>query len=556
MPFYPPSWVPKLPFDPPDSIPISEFMLNDVYGRHPLGYSRNPFTCGLTGKTYTALEVNERVDYLARGLAKELGFDPNKGSEWDKVIAVFSVNTIDTVPLAWATTRLGGIHTPANPGYSASELEYQLKTSGAKALFTCVNLLETARVAAKNSGIPENRIYILEVPEKFAGRGTPEGLKTVDHLIREGGKLDRLPPLDWEPGHGAKRTAYLCYSSGTSGLPVYRDTIIKDVRNQSDYIENALGLMPMAHIAGLVVVGHLNVYRGDGTIVMPKYDFETMLQMIQDYEINSMVLMINNKSILDKYDLSSVWNVLSGSAPLGVEIMTELHKIFPSWKLRQVYGLTEISPCACATAPDDIWFGSVGSLLPSVECKLVTPEGEEITGYDQSGELLLKSPSVVLGYHNNEKANAETFQDGWLRTGDEALIRKAPSGHEHLFIVDRIKELIKVQGYQVAPAELEAHLMSHPSVQDCAVIQVPNEKTGEVPKAFVVKASSVGLEDNDRLVARDIKKYVEQHKARYKWLGGGVEFVDEIPKSPSGKILRRLLRDREKEKRRQAGGKL
>lgn len=116
--------------------------------------------------------------------------------------------------------------------------------------------------------------------------------------------------------------------------------------------------------------------------------------------------------------------------------------------------------------------------------------------------------------------------------------------------------LIIKQGFQVAPAELEAHLLSHPSVKDCAVIQVPHEKSGEAPKAFIVKSSSVGLEENDRLIARDIKKYVEQHKAQYKWLGGGVEFIEEIPKSPSGKILRRLLRDREKEKRRQAGSKL
>ncbi|RMZ73624.1 phenylacetyl- ligase [Pyrenophora seminiperda CCB06] len=581
MPFYPPSWAPKLPFDPPDSIPISEFILNDLYGRHPLGYSHNPFTCGLTGKTYTALEVQERVDYLARGLAKELDFDPNKGTEWDKVIAVFSVNTIDTVPLAWATTRLGGIHTPANAAYSASELEYQLKSSGAKALFTCIPLLETAIVAARKVGIPQNRIYILEVPDKFDARAVPEDLKTVDDLIREGSKLDRLPPLDWEPGHGAKRTAYLCYSSGTSGLPkgvmlshmnviantfyekVYRDTIIKDIRNQSDYTEIALGLLPMAHIAGLVAVSHLNAYRGDGTIVLPKYDFETMLQAVQDYKINTIQLappvfiqMINNKPILDKYDLSSVWTALSAAAPLGAEPMMELQKIFPHWKLRQAYGLTEISPAASMVAAHDIWIGSVGSLITSVECKLVAPDGTEITGYDQPGELLLKSPSVVLGYHNNEQATAETFQDGWLRTGDEAVMRKAPSGHEHLFIVDRIKELIKVQGYQVAPAELEAHLLSHPSVKDCAVIQVPNEKTGEMPKAFVVKSEFVGLEENDRVLAREICKYVEQHKARYKWLGGGVEFVDEIPKSPSSKILRRLLRDQEKEKRRQAGSKL
>jgi acyl-CoA synthetase (AMP-forming)/AMP-acid ligase II len=125
--------------------------------------------------------------------------------------------------LAWATHRLGGIQTPANAAYSASELEYQLKNSGAKALFTCVPLLETARTAAKNCGIPENRIYILEVPENFAGKSTPQGLKTVDAFIHEGSKLDRLPPLNWEAGEGARRTAFLCYSSGTSGLPVNND---------------------------------------------------------------------------------------------------------------------------------------------------------------------------------------------------------------------------------------------------------------------------------------------------------------------------------------------
>jgi len=211
--------VPQLPFDPPDSIPICDFMLDEHYGRHPLGYSNDPFTCGLTGKTYSCLDMRDRVEALARGLSKELGFKPNEATEWDKVIAVFSVNTIDTLPLAWATHRLGGIQSPANAAYSAAELEYQLKNSGAKALFTCVPLLDTARQAAKNSGIPENRIYILEVPESFAGKKTPKGLKTVDDLIREGEKLDRLPKLDWEKGDGALRTAFLCYSSGTSGLP-------------------------------------------------------------------------------------------------------------------------------------------------------------------------------------------------------------------------------------------------------------------------------------------------------------------------------------------------
>lgn len=220
MVFTPPAWVPQLPFSPPDSIPICDFMLDEHYGRHPLGYSNSPFTCGLTGKTYSSLEVRERVDYLARGLAKELGFHPNKGSEWDKVIGVFSVNTLDTLPLAWATHRLGGVQSPANAAYSAAELEYQLKNSGAKALFTCIPLLETAKEAAKKSGIPNNRIYILDLPDAFTGgKGAPSGMKTVDDFIREGKELDRLEKLDWKDGDGAKRAAFLCYSSGTSGLP-------------------------------------------------------------------------------------------------------------------------------------------------------------------------------------------------------------------------------------------------------------------------------------------------------------------------------------------------
>lgn len=224
--------------------------------------------------------------------------------------------------------------------------------------------------------------------------------------------------------------------------------------------------------------------------------------------------------------------------------------------------MTETCTVVCSSSEEDIWFGSSGSLLPSISAKIMSIEGVEITGYDQPGELVVQSPSVVLGYLNNDKANKETFLDDtdgkgrWMRTGDEAVIRKAPSGYEHVFIVDRIKELIKVKGLQVAPAELEAHLLTHPSVADCAVIPIPDDAAGEVPKAFVVKSSSVGLEDNDRVVAREIAKHVEEHKARHKWLKGGVEFLDIIPKSPSGKILRRLLRDKEKEARRAKGARL
>ncbi|KAF2440168.1 acetyl-CoA synthetase-like protein [Karstenula rhodostoma CBS 690.94] len=583
-PFYPPSWVPKLPFDPPDSISIADFIFDENYGRHPLGYSRPMFTCGITGKEYSALEVKERVDYLARGLAKELGWRPNEGTEWHKVIGVFSLNTIDTAPLAWATHRLGGIQTPANAAYSADELEYQLKNSRAQCLFTCVPLLGTAKIAAKKCGIPDNRIYILEVPKELTGgKEAPAGMKTVDDFIREGAKLDRLEPLNLAPGEGAKRTAFLCYSSGTSGLPKgvmisHRNVIANTLQmkvfdgptrkkmqqpgTQSDYTENALGLLPMSHIYSLVVVCHASAYRGDGVIVLPKFEFAQMLGAIQRFKINALylvppiiILMAKDKATREKFDLSSVWSIFTGAAPLGKETADEVQAIYPDWKIRQGYGLTETCTVVCSSSPHDIWFGSSGSLLPDIECKIVTPEGNEITGYDQPGELLVKSPAVVLGYLNNDKANKETFQDGYMRTGDEAVIRKSPSGHEHVFIVDRIKELIKVKGHQVAPAELEGHLLAHPAVNDCAVIQIPDDRSGEVPKAFVVKSPSVSAEESDRILARSIQKHVEDHKARYKWITGGIEFIDVIPKSPSGKILRRLLRDKEKEKRRQTGSK-
>ncbi|KAL9124089.1 MAG: hypothetical protein Q9217_006545 [Psora testacea] len=468
--------------DPPDTVPLSEFMLSDRYGRQPLHHSRPPFTCGLTGAEYSALEVKDRVDALSRALSREFGWQPNHGTEWDKVIGVFSLNTIDTLTLTWAVHSLSGISSPANAAYSEPELVHQLKSSGSKALFTCLPLLETAIAAAEKSGILRNRIYLLALPREITGsKPNPSDIKTVDQLIEEGANLPTLEKLRWSKGQGARQTAFLCYSSGTSGLPKgvmisHRNVISntlqisafekphRDSKKQPgdkyDPTDVALGLLPQSHIYALVVICHATTYRGDQVINLPKFEMGLMLGAVQKFKINSLYLvppiiigMAKNKQSMSRFDLSSVNVIFTGAAPLGAETAEEIQQQHPSWKIRQGYGLTETSTVVCSTAVHDIWFGSSGSLLPSVQAKIISIEGNEITGYDQPGELVVKSPSVVLGYLNNKAANKETFQDGWMRTGDEAVIRKGPNGHEHVFIVDRIKELIKVKArFPIAPA--------------------------------------------------------------------------------------------------------
>ncbi|KAH8746589.1 hypothetical protein F5883DRAFT_700334 [Diaporthe sp. PMI_573] len=565
MVFSPPSWVPQLPIDPPDSISVAEFMSNDAYGRSSVAKARSPFVCGLTGKSYAAAEVVDRENYLARAIAKRLGLD-HAGSEWDRVVTLFSLNTLDYIPLTHAVHRLSGIVSPANPAASALELEQQLRLAGSVALFTCVPLLQTAIKAAKAKGIPNDRIFILPMH----GDDHSHGFITVHELLEEGKTLPEIKPLNWSKGQGERQVAYLCFSSGTSGLPkavmVSHRNVIANIiqltafesfyrRQHGIDSQVLLGSLPFSHAYGLVIMAHVAPYRGDEVIVLPNFQLNTFLMAIQRFKIQQLnivppilVQMLSNHEKCRKFDLSSVRFVYTGGAPLGSETIQSLSALYPHWHLGQVYGMTETAVVVTSTSESDILHGSSGSLLPSTRAKIIDVDGNEVTTPETPGELVVQGPSLTLGYMNNEKATAETFiwdEDGrWIRTGDEAIVRKSPQGHDHFVIIDRIKELIKVKGMQVAPAELEAHLLTHPFVSDCAVIQTHHERSGEVPKAFVVRSKeSVGKSEWE--TARSICDHVEKHKARYKWLAGGVEFLDAIPKNPTGKILRRHLREKE-----------
>ncbi|KAF4439683.1 putative phenylacetyl-CoA ligase, partial [Fusarium austroafricanum] len=562
MTFYPPSWVPKLP-DIPDSISVADFINTEKAGRKSFSTSRRPYTCGITGQSRTATQVAERVDFLARGLAKNVGFDPNDGTPWDRVVAIYALNTIDYIPVTHAIHRVDGIVTPASLAHSASELEHQLRSSGAKALFTCAPLLSTAFKAASAVGIPQNYIFLLPLPETPA----ENGFKTIEDLIAEGQNLEPLTLPAWTSGQGKRQVAFLCYSSGTSGLPkavmishfnVIACTLMKHTfetpSRKADNIDTqvALGLLPFSHIYGLVVIAHIAQYRGDEIIVLQRFQLDQLLSAIQKFRIEQLsvvppiiVQILSNQEKCQQYDLSSVRLVFSGAAPLGSETIHQLLELYPKWRISQGYGLTEASPSVSHTSEADALLGSSGSLLPGVKVKIIDQHGKEVTTHETPGELYVQAPNVVLGYLHNEKANAETFvwrEDGrWLRTGDEVLVRKSAAGNEHFFVVDRIKELIKVKGHQVAPAELEAHLLDHPYVSDGAVIGIVDERAGEVPMAFIVKSKKAKEISEDEVI-RAVCEHVEKHKAKHKWLKGGVRVLDVIPKSPSGKILRRVLK--------------
>lgn len=302
-------------------------MRDESYGRHPIAKSGNPFICGLTGKTYTTTEAFNRCDNISKALAKIMGWEPNVDSPWDKVISVFSYNTIDYISVLHSIHRLSGIATPANVAYSASELEHQLKSSGAKVLFTCVPVLETALQAAKGAGIPEDKIFLIDLPYHT---GKKPNFKTVDDLVEIGRSAPELEPLKWSKGQGARQPAFLCYSSGTSGLPVgfsflpkkrkeknfpsrsdselipwqkavmisHRNVIANVLqavtyesvgkKSKSIGTEMLLGLLPLSHIYGLVVLGHTAVWRGDQIVVLPRFEFTEFLTAIEKYRLSTL----------------------------------------------------------------------------------------------------------------------------------------------------------------------------------------------------------------------------------------------------------------------------
>ena len=485
-----------------------------------------------SGRTITYPQLVESIRGLAAGLS-ERGF--GKGD----VFAHYAPNLPEYAVAFHGVASAGGVNTTANPLLTVDELAKQLVDSGARLLVTVPELLEKATAAADRSSVEEVFVY-----------GEAEGATPFASLIRAGAEP---PRIEFDP---AEDLIALPYSSGTTGLHkgvmlTHRNLVANicqcthpggNAKTEEEYAhDRAIAVLPFFHSYGLVVVMNIPLYRGATVVTMPRFDLAEFLRVIQDYRITRawvvppIVLAMAKHPLVDQYDLSSLEYMNSGAAPLSAELELACGERV-GCRMTQGYGLTETSPVT-HFVPDKLagtMPGSIGPAAPNTECRIVDLATDEDVPAGEAGELCIRGPQVMKGYLGNPEATAHVIDpDGWFHTGDVARLDEDGS----LWIVDRIKELIKYKAYQIAPAELEALLLTHPAITDAAVIPLPDEEAGEVPKAFVVTDGSISPDE--------VSRFVAEHVAPYKKVRA-VEIIDEIPKAPSGKILRRVLIERER----------
>lgn len=483
--------------------------------------------------------------YISTALVKRYGLREGE------TIALFSQNTVWYPVAMFAGLRVGARISGASPAYNVEEMTFALKTANARFLMTTPGSMEVARKSAEAAGLPKRNVFLLE--------GELPGYTTVQELIKIGqsyGEGGQAPAFKLPPGKKNKDVCgFLSFSSGTTGLPkavmISHQNVIAQCLQIEQITPNThkkvMAVLPLFHITGLVHQMHLPVLLNAEVIMLPQFTMEGMLDTIVKYQLSELLLVppilirLVRDPIVDKYDLSHVTRFSSGAAPLSEEIIQLLQKKFPNTGFKQGYGMTESCSCITAHPPDKYAYKyahSGGAICASTEVKILKEDGTE-GDVGEQGEVLARGPQVVMGYLNNEKATKDTFdEDGFLHTGDQGMIDDEGMIH----ITDRIKELIKVKGIGVAPAELEDLLLGHDKVEDVAVMGVPDDYSGELPKAFVKLKEGIQA---DTAVGKELINFVKEKKVRHKWVKE-VEFISEIPKSASGKILRRVLRDKEK----------
>jgi acyl-CoA synthetase (AMP-forming)/AMP-acid ligase II len=499
---------------------------------------KTALVCGVSGQRYSYGELATSIRRASAGLHA-------RGIRKGNVVGIVSPNVPDFAVAFFALCAIGAIPSTVNPIATAEEIGAQFSDSEAVAVITIPGLLEKCRTAARIASTVRE-IYTFGAD----AIGNADGATPFATLLEYGGKA---PSVDIDP---STDVCVLPYSSGTSGIPkgvmlTHRNIVANLVQTQSDppmltADDRVIAVLPFFHIYGMTVILAGGLAQGATIVTLPRFELEQFLGALQEHRITyanvvpPLVLALAKHPLVEKFDLSALNTIFSGAAPLGDELAIACSTRL-GVTVRQGYGLTETSPVthfhpARGSVEEP---ASVGPLVANTEARLVDPISGDDVARGEPGELWLRGPQVMRGYFHKPEATAACMTDGWFKTGDVAI-----ADEKGWFrIVDRVKELIKYKGLQVAPAELEAVLLSHPAIADAAVIPVQDDDAGEIPKAYVVTRAP--------MTEAEVMAFVAERVSPYKRIRR-VEFTDAIPKSPSGKILRRLLVEKEREAQREA----
>ncbi|KAJ3337582.1 putative fatty-acid--CoA ligase FadD10 [Gonapodya sp. JEL0774] len=533
-----------------------------------------------SGKTYTYLELRTRTEELARAMNDPKA--PLKLVAGDRVILFIELPVV-----LLAAARIGVAVSTAHFSFTVDELTSQLKVCDAKAIFTHTSLLRVALDAARNVGIPRTSIFVLdgEAPLSSQPQG-PAGLTSVNELVERGKELPFTQLTNFALLDLKRTPLYIPFSSGTTGRPKgvvlshsnivsnvvqllaawqrqprsakQTNTNIRTLREEYDFFfhENGgkdafLVFLPLSHAYALSIL-NLALAVGGKVVIMQRYTLDSMLRVIQELPVVPSILLTMSQSPLTdpnsrSYDLNSLRVIHTAAAPSSLSVAKEVERRMNS-VIVDAYGMTEMSPGITLTTytnPTKDATGYSGVLNPSTEARVVSPgDSAKDVGIGEEGEILVRGPQLMQQYlaDDTEAAREVITSDGWLRTGDLGRI----NAEGLVTITERLKELIKYKGISVPPAELESLILLHPGVADCCVVGVPDESAGELPKAYVVPRDPKGR--SDQQLSEDVASFVAARVAPFKHLRGGVEVVASIPKSRTGKLERKLLRDQEREK--------
>ncbi|URE38225.1 4-coumarate-coa ligase [Musa troglodytarum] len=493
--------------------------------------------CIIDGASGSVMSYAE-VDVAARRAAAGLhGLGVGKG----QVIMILLRNSPEFVLAFLAASHRGAVATTANPFYTPAEIHKQAAASGARVIVTESCYVDKVREFSRERGVT---VVCVDDP--------PEGCRAFSELLAADER--NLAEVEIDPDD----VVALPYSSGTTGLPkgvmLTHRSLITSVAQQVDgdnpnlYFHQEdvlLCVLPLFHIYSLNSVLLCGLRAGAAILTMKRFEISAMLELVQRYRVTvapfvpPIVLELVKSPLVDCYHLSSIRTVMSGAAPMGKELEDKFMAKLPNAKLGQGYGMTEAGPVlsmclAFAKEPFPMKSGSCGTVVRNAELKIVDPDTGASLGRNHRGEICIRGAQIMKGYLNDPEATKNTIdKEGWLHTGDIGFV----DDDDEIFIVDRLKEIIKYKGFQVAPAELEALLITHHDVADAAVVPMKDEVAGEVPVAFVVRANG------SQITEEEIKQYVSKQVVFYKRINR-VFFTEAIPKAPSGKILRKDLRAR------------